>query len=33
MKTALDGSLKEHEVWLDYTAEDLEREAHRQRGL
>ena len=31
----LDGFLKEHEVWLDYTWQDLEqdRETHRQLGL
>ena len=31
----LDGFLKAHEVWLDYTLGDLERdrETHRQLGL
>jgi hypothetical protein len=31
----LDGFLKSHEVWLDYTAEDLDRDraAHRKLGL
>ena len=31
----LDGFLKEHEVWLDYSIEDLERdrEAHGKLGL
>ena len=31
----LDGFLKAHEVWLDYSVEDLERdrEAHRKLGL
>jgi hypothetical protein len=31
----LDGFLKQHDVWLDYTWEDLEqdREAHRRLGL
>ena len=31
----LDGFLKRHEVWLDYTVEDLlhDREAHRRLGL
>jgi Uncharacterised protein family (UPF0175) len=31
----LDGFLKTHEVWLDYSVEDLERdrETHRQLGL
>jgi hypothetical protein len=31
----LDGFLKEHEVWLEYTWEDLERdrETHRRLGL
>jgi len=31
----LDGFLKQHEVWLDYTWQDLEqdRETHRQLGL
>ena len=31
----LDGFLREHEVWLDYGVEDLERdrEAHRRLGL
>ena len=31
----LDGFLKEHEVWLDYTWQNLEqdRETHRQLGL
>ena len=31
----LDGFLKEHEVWLDYTLQDLERdrETHRRLGL
>lgn len=31
----LDGFLKQHEVWLDYTWEDLEqdRETHRRLGL
>jgi hypothetical protein len=31
----LDGFLKEHEVWLEYAWEDLEkdRETHRQLGL
>jgi hypothetical protein len=31
----LDGFLKEHEVWLDYTWQDLEqdRKTHRQLGL
>lgn len=31
----LDGFLKEHEVWLDYSLEDVERdrEAHRRLGL
>ena len=31
----LDGFLKQHEVWLDYTWKELERdrETHRQLGL
>jgi hypothetical protein len=31
----LDGFLKQHEVWLDYTWQELERdrESHRQLGL
>jgi hypothetical protein len=31
----LDGFLKAHEVWLDYSVQDLERdrEAHRKLGL
>jgi len=31
----LDGFLKQHEVWLDYTWQDLEqdRETHRRLGL
>ena len=31
----LDGFLKSHEVWLDYTEEDLERDraTHRKLGL
>ena len=31
----LDGFLKQHDVWLDYTWQDLEqdREIHRQLGL
>lgn len=31
----LDGFLKQHEVWLDYTREDLDRdrEAHKKLGL
>ena len=31
----LDGFLKQHEVWLDYTWQDLEqdRKTHRQLGL
>jgi hypothetical protein len=31
----LDGFLKQHEVWLDYTWQDLEqdRETHRHLGL
>jgi hypothetical protein len=31
----LDGFLKRHEVWLDYTWQDLEqdRDAHRRLGL
>jgi len=31
----LDGFLKQHEVWLEYTWEDLERdrETHRRLGL
>jgi len=31
----LDGFLKQHEVWLDYSVEDLERdrETHRRLGL
>ena len=31
----LDGFLKQHNVWLDYTWQDLERdrETHRQLGL
>ena len=31
----LDGFLKQHRVWLEYTAEDLDRdcEAHKKLGL
>lgn len=34
-RAELDGFLKEHEVWLDYDLDDLERdrEAHRRLGL
>jgi hypothetical protein len=30
---ALDGFLKEHGVYLDYRADELEREAENSRGL